>query len=516
MEITLEMIQRKWSLPGTSLHVHSMKKIWIKTLRLCTMQTKNQKEDVLYLMQKNQEMNDNGIYCFSGLSREWYEKHREENPHFLWVEFLEQEYEQGDILNHLFEIFDDYRIAGQRLWEAVEHENALQEVIDLICEFTGNPAYVADRSYKALAMNEDNPDLPLYSIHWKRIREQGYLPFHVVASILNNEQWNPVRNAAEPILVQTKEFSTPFVVCNIRIKGKIYWQLFVCEIFQYITPGDLDLVQVCMPYLKKCLTRNQKYISLKDNYHEHFFRDVISRKLSTYQSVEEQLRALKWPMKGVYSLLEIRKADMAAEEMRNLYDIMEVQLREIGENRLVLYENRLFSVFWIKDMERYEEILGKIEKLLREVCCFGAVSDAGQGFLNLPVYAEQTEAVFRRRGTDSIEEQKHLISYQEIAFEELFSKWIEKAELKKFCVQGLQSLKNHDIACHSDYMRTLRVFLQNEQNLVKTAQILGIHRNTLVYRIEKIRGLLPCSLEDAQTRLRLLISFEIEKYLEKN
>ena len=68
----------------------------------------------------------------------------------------------------------------------------------------------------------------------------------------------------------------------------------------------------------------------------------------------------------------------------------------------------------------------------------------------------------------------------------------------------------------TEYFQTLRVFLVRERDIPRTSQELIIHRTTLLYRLKKIQSITGLSLDDAQTRLYLLLSFkmmELEKLI---
>lgn len=51
----------------------------------------------------------------------------------------------------------------------------------------------------------------------------------------------------------------------------------------------------------------------------------------------------------------------------------------------------------------------------------------------------------------------------------------------------LRNLLAHDLENQSDYVKTLFFYLKNGQSLALTAQELHVHRNTVVYRVEKMR-----------------------------
>jgi DNA-binding PucR family transcriptional regulator len=47
-------------------------------------------------------------------------------------------------------------------------------------------------------------------------------------------------------------------------------------------------------------------------------------------------------------------------------------------------------------------------------------------------------------------------------------------------------------------------------NITDTAKKLGLHRNSLIYRINRIREAVTCNLDDMQDRKMLLLSFLFE------
>lgn len=66
-----------------------------------------------------------------------------------------------------------------------------------------------------------------------------------------------------------------------------------------------------------------------------------------------------------------------------------------------------------------------------------------------------------------------------------------------------------------DNLRLLYVYLSVERNVAHTARLVHMHRNGVLYRIEKIKDTLGLDLESPEVRLRLMISFKIMEYLGK-
>lgn len=66
-----------------------------------------------------------------------------------------------------------------------------------------------------------------------------------------------------------------------------------------------------------------------------------------------------------------------------------------------------------------------------------------------------------------------------------------------------------------DLLHTLQVYFEHHGNLSKAAEALFIHRNTLIYRMERIASLAGLDLDDPDTRLAVQLALHIHRMLEK-
>lgn len=79
-------------------------------------------------------------------------------------------------------------------------------------------------------------------------------------------------------------------------------------------------------------------------------------------------------------------------------------------------------------------------------------------------------------------------------------------ERKRFYIPYIGKILEYDAKNSTELLLTLKYFIKNNGNLIKTADELFIHRNTLIYRISVIKKILNNSLEEIDTRLVLYIS----------
>ncbi|SHI07099.1 PucR C-terminal helix-turn-helix domain-containing protein [Sporobacter termitidis DSM 10068] len=74
-------------------------------------------------------------------------------------------------------------------------------------------------------------------------------------------------------------------------------------------------------------------------------------------------------------------------------------------------------------------------------------------------------------------------------------------------------LEKYDGEHGTEYLDTLRIFLLSDCNLLETSARMHTHRNTVVYRVKKIKELLASSLDNSAVKFDLMMALYIREYL---
>ena len=86
-------------------------------------------------------------------------------------------------------------------------------------------------------------------------------------------------------------------------------------------------------------------------------------------------------------------------------------------------------------------------------------------------------------------------------------------QLGRFYEDTLGPLVEHDERKQSDLIRTLNGFFRANGNLAQAAKDLDVHRNTLVYRLDRISELTDLDMNDSDNRLILHLALKLERVL---
>ncbi len=90
----------------------------------------------------------------------------------------------------------------------------------------------------------------------------------------------------------------------------------------------------------------------------------------------------------------------------------------------------------------------------------------------------------------------------------------DKPELWEFYRATLSALADYDRQQHAELLKTLQAFFDNLGNLARTAEALHVHRNTLLYRLERIGEISGMKLDDADDRLALWLALKAHRVLQ--
>lgn len=111
--------------------------------------------------------------------------------------------------------------------------------------------------------------------------------------------------------------------------------------------------------------------------------------------------------------------------------------------------------------------------------------------------------------------EEHITSYSELGVFRMLGHFTNFEELKSFIPPSLQKLLDYQQTNKTDLIKTLKVFLQCNQNATKASQQLFVHYKTAVYRIERIKEITGMDFEDGEEMLQVQIGLKIIELIER-
>lgn len=237
---------------------------------------------------------------------------------------------------------------------------------------------------------------------------------------------------------------------------------------------------------------DSKNIDRVQQYHLEEIHQVVVAKL--YVKKEKTNQIIKYSFEQQIKMLLI-------EEMRVYYERLLYLMRE---NYMFMIVENHKSI----NLERILMIIShKLEKRFSDIQIRFGVGMPDSGIKSISQSFQDAVSVMK------IENDKKIITASELGFLRVLLHEECREELANYASTMLAPLKKYDERNNRDLMSTLREYLEHNLNIAKTAEVLFLHRNTLIKRISKIEEILDVDLKNSEITHELYNCFHFIKYL---
>ena len=183
-----------------------------------------------------------------------------------------------------------------------------------------------------------------------------------------------------------------------------------------------------------------------------------------------------------------------------------------------LYADRAVVLFPLDEphqTQRLKQVVRLLYQTLAESAPEGTIS-AGVGRVAMGLTAlrdsfrEAERALALPR---QVWEDAQVAFFGDVSLYELLLGVNDPALLNGFCMHWLAPLTQYDAQHHTELVPTLHAYFENNGNMARTAHVLNIHRNTLVYRLGRITEIVQLDMDDSNVRLNLHLALKVHKML---
>ncbi len=102
-----------------------------------------------------------------------------------------------------------------------------------------------------------------------------------------------------------------------------------------------------------------------------------------------------------------------------------------------------------------------------------------------------------------------LVDFNSIGVYQLLTELEDLKPVRRFCEQIIGSLVKYDERHRSNLVQTIDAYFNHHGNISQTAESLYVHRNTLLYRLERIQELTGQDLDNPDERLALHLALKL-------
>ena len=440
----------------------------------------------------------------------------------------------ADITNrHLYQIYDEKMarpMAIQRqLNIASIRPDSLHEIARVSVAYMGNPVLILDSNWRLLAW-EDCPQNPYplrESLTLKR--KAAVLPQEFIESIPDT-----LDRFRKPITRRYSLENNNQIICRVVpvsvYDSSTYGYIVVWETVRTLDAADyIALEQVAVSVaIERIRARENEEAKVRSR--REFFDDLLSGNFESLSAARAMAELHGLRSDTPYRCLLVRYARDSAEERIAPQKLglegercMEICLHTAKELCLSVMgvPYSAYAVLLLASPAGERESEKQARRYAEALYDALAAQFSPKSFIIVGVPADDiTQIPETYRDLHSIAKiLRGSTTYPPIIFAEdytvvmLLEKYVDRKNLADFVRKTLGALEDYDRENHSRLLMTLDVYFSKSGNITEVAKQMYIHRNTCIYRMEKIKTILQDDFSNPMKLLNYQVALWVMKFL---
>ena len=402
-----------------------------------------------------------------------------------------------ETLNVAYEAYEYYYAWESSLLQKITGNTSLQELLELTHSIFNRPMSICNSRGWDYAMT--NGEAPY--IH--PLREE----FQYDSEPLNSHHTSADRqtflknlNDVEPVVIYSAAHKCNVLFANIWLDGKRAGAIVAYETELPFSICDNQIMTVFQNIITIYATINKGVLRSRSALSEYLI-DILDNKQPRSYAVSKILKYPNWKPSDKYVILCAASRKSADSIFLNhLCDDVE---SASFKPQTFIYDNKMVALINLKSITQRTQLISEIRRLISDQLFHWGLSHEFFGIAQFPQYYPQACHAL----SCAIAENTYGKCMRETAVEYIRRHSLQDAELQALLHPDALFLIEYDKANHTLYANTLYWFLLFSCNYTDAANKLNLHRNTLIYRINRIEQLVSANFSDVTEREFLLLSF---------
>ena len=377
----------------------------------------------------------------------------------------------------------------------------LQDLLNVAHRVFKQPMFIKGDSSWVFAITPGyNPDVHPDWANLERSATNRTADFESVFTVSLDPEFQKVFLQRTPILLESPLYRGTVLRTNVWMDSQRVCEIVALEYKDRFNPGDIHLMQMFSDIVSRYISANRSlYFSFSGL--TNFFTGLLEKQECNPANLLNVREATGWKEEDSMAVAVIREHTPCESPILGV--LREKLTEQFPYSCVFHYDGGVVCVFNTTKSSGYDSAVEHLSKIIPTAPFTWGVSYEFTGLERVPEFYRQALTAL-----EAAEEQgrTHATMYQTACT-------LISAELK--ALPGLQGYIHPDLRRleevdrHSDsqYVHTLFEYLLCGGNYTDTAARLGLHRNSLIYRMSRIQEIISTDLSDHENRQLLFYSY---------
>lgn len=410
------------------------------------------------------------------------------------------------IQEKLYEILKA-NLKKEELFHILQGGYGLQTLLDTAKSFLGSPVTLCSTSYSILCQSpSDN-----CSVHFIEHNRKKFISMNAIHNMQNMKVTDNLLHSTQPFMMHfDDEPEKEFLFCGIKIHQVMIGYICVESGQHNFTETEHQFVADLSKIISVEMQKDNYFKERSGILQDYLLTDLIEKNITSEDFARHRMTTLGVVTGSYFQLLVFsfmnkeRKYLSTHHYLEQLSDIFEnAPCSCLDQNLVVLLSGSLSELKKTQKQHRLHQFLIHNQMAFAASCPYTAL-------LQTNLYYHQ--ACYMLNNCDC-SNPGDCLSYDSHRIRHLFSMAADRQMLEIAIHPDLTVLKEFDLLNRTEYLHTVRTYLENGRNAQQAATALNIHKSTFFYRLDKIKELTSFSLDNSTLLLQYEISLQLLDYL---
>lgn len=417
------------------------------------------------------------------------------------------------IFNQILEIFLKYQNWDIQMALSTASNQGLQHLLDLSENIIGNHIDIMDATFKLLAYTRN---IPIDDQITQDLIKCGYHSEHTVNELRKLKRFEEYEKEDDIIISNDHKLCKYVTLKRVfHLNGKSSLYIVMHCNHREADESLLDLFRILLNHIS-CYSERDFLYPAAFAASQQYLRDLLDGNMKSVDEAISRASYATIPFQQDYQLYLIAFKDNFNAPLDNLTVNIN---RELPFSYVISYYRRIVILHnCSRKKNNVETVICALKKVLFHFPCIVGISNPFQNLWEAQAALEQAGCAIEygshvRRSIDS-QDDGGLLFYD---FEQCFLTLIvaksfnSSSDIFKNCfmIRSIHTLLEYDKQHNSNLLSTLKIYLQCNRKATETCDILHMHRNTVLYHIDRIEQMLHISLNDADVCLKLQLGIKV-------
>lgn len=422
--------------------------------------------------------------------------------------YIKTKDELAIVLNRMQEFIIDLMTLEHNLNDAIIKKASVQSILDGIHTMVQNPLLLIDPSMKLIAHTENNiPDNPIY----QKLITDGYISNNF--SFSSPDKKYAVYSSEYAYSVIKNSSGHCEIHYLIKVTNSISTLLCCVVLKEHYAGSILSMLHLLVPYLRQSLFQDKKIAA--SSIYEGLITDILSGEISDVE-VKTRCQALDMNYVGSFAVLNIDFSEASSSA-----DIVCGNIHLTFADSMPLIYNHHIIVIISFPSNSVSDSLRNIQHMCHSmnlVCgishVFHKISEASAAYTQAEAAIKIGQLIsgsrFARHFNISLPfAAGPVYLYADIA--EFHAYYIASSQLdyKNFCLPEILDLVEQATENHANVIAILYTYITNGCSYVGTAKQLFMHRNNVVYHINRLKETLHLPVTDVHFMQQIIATYHM-------